>query len=43
MSGTVEGRRPPKMRAETGTPSGSECFSSSEGHCSSGTVKRELG
>src|SRR5689334_1424758 len=41
--GTVEERRPPKIKAEIGTPLGSSQFGSSDGHCSAETVKREFG
>src|SRR3954470_9313671 len=40
--GTVEERRPPKRKAEIGTPAGSSQFLSIEGHCEAGTVKRAL-
>src|SRR4051794_13282447 len=43
MSGTVEDRRPPKTKAEIGTPWGSSHFASSDGHCVAGTVKRAFG
>src|SRR5262245_16673737 len=35
--------RPPKMNAESGTPIGSSHLGSTEGHCETGAVKRELG
>ena len=37
------GRRPPKRKAEMGTPSGSSQAGSMEGHCEAGAVKRPLG
>src|SRR3954466_3151792 len=43
MSGTVEERRPPKTKAEIGTPCGSSHFGPSDGHCVAGTVKRAFG
>src|ERR1700761_860304 len=43
MSGTVEERRPPKMSASMGTPSGLCHASSLGGHCAAGAVKRLLG
>jgi hypothetical protein len=42
-SGTVCGRRPPKMTAEMGTPCGSSHAGLITGHCRAGVVKRELG
>src|SRR5882762_3061671 len=42
-SGTVVERRPPKMNASIGTPSGSSHFGSIDGHCEAATVKRALG
>src|SRR5688572_15417003 len=39
-SGTVVERRPPKTKAETGTPAGSSQAGSIEGHCEAGTVNR---
>jgi len=41
-SGTVVERRPPKMNASSGTPSGSSHFGSIDGHCAAETVKRAL-
>src|SRR5450432_797026 len=41
-SGTVVVRRPPKMNASIGTPSGSSHFGSIDGHCAAPTVKRAL-
>src|SRR5690606_16431560 len=35
--------RPPKMNADSGTPLGSSQSGSTEGHCDTGAVKRELG
>src|SRR3954468_1187334 len=43
MSGIVAARRPPKMIALIGTPSGSSQAGSMVGHCEAGAVKRELG
>src|SRR6185436_2882753 len=42
-SGAVRARRPPKMRAEIGTPSGSSNLGEIDGHCFAGAVKREFG
>src|SRR5260221_13930577 len=42
-SGTVVERRPPKMNASTGTPSGLSHCGSIDGHCAAETVKRALG
>src|SRR5579871_3566121 len=39
----VVARRPPKIRALIGTPSGSSQAGSMVGHCEAGAVKRELG
>src|SRR5277367_34136 len=39
----VVGRRPPKMNALIGTPSGSSHAGSMVGHCEAGAVKRALG
>ena len=39
----VVARRPPKMMAEMGTPSGSSQSGSMVGHCAAGAVKRPLG
>src|SRR5215472_14840438 len=39
----VEARRPPKMMALIGTPSGSCQAASMVGHCAAGAVKRALG
>src|SRR5579885_397405 len=39
----VVARRPPKMNALIGTPSGSSQAGSIVGHCEAGAVKRELG
>src|SRR5258708_7580574 len=41
--GTVVGRRPPKMNAPIGTPSGLSHCGSIDGHCAAPTVKRALG
>src|SRR5258708_1614496 len=41
--GKVVLRRPPKMKAEIGTPLGFSQSGSIEGHCASETVKREFG
>src|SRR5437667_4719091 len=43
MSGMVAARRPPKMMALIGTPSGSCQAASIVGHCDAGAVKRALG
>src|SRR3954451_12656503 len=43
MSGMVLARRPPKMIAPIGTPSGSSHEGSIVGHCDAGAVKRALG
>src|SRR6185437_14845556 len=43
MSGMVLARRPPKMMAEMGTPSGSSHAGSMVGHWLAGAVKRPLG
>src|SRR5574338_1007658 len=40
---TVVARRPPKMKAEMGTPVGSSQAGSMDGHWPAGAVKRELG
>src|SRR5277367_5215127 len=42
-SGIVVARRPPKIRALIGTPSGSSQAGSMVGHCDAGAVKREFG
>src|SRR5262249_12293686 len=42
-SGAVRARRPPKMKAEIGTPCGSLNFGEIDGHCKAGAVKREFG
>ena len=42
-SGTAELRRPPNMNAAIGTPRGSSCAGSAEGHCAIGAVNRLLG
>src|SRR5580700_11609276 len=42
-SGIVVARRPPKMNALMGTPSGSSHAGSMVGHCEAGAVNRELG
>src|SRR5262245_7369269 len=39
----VEARRPPKMKACSGTPLGSSQAGSMVGHCEAGAVKRALG
>src|SRR5215469_1946256 len=39
----VDARRPPKMKALIGTPSGSSQAGSMVGHCDAGAVKRALG
>src|SRR6185503_18028356 len=39
----VEARRPPKMNALIGTPSGLSHSGSIVGHCRAGAVKREFG
>src|SRR5215475_5789276 len=39
----VEARRPPKMKAWSGTPLGSSQAGSMVGHCEAGAVKRALG
>src|SRR5579864_3903584 len=39
----VVARRPPKMMALIGTPSGASQAGSMVGHCEAGAVKRELG
>src|SRR5579875_1030948 len=39
----VEARRPPKINALIGTPSGSSQAGSIVGHCAAGAVKREFG
>src|SRR5579862_2129926 len=41
--GFVVARRPPKIMAAIGTPSGSSQAGSMVGHCEAGAVKRELG
>src|SRR5918995_478356 len=41
-SGTVVERRPPKTKAEIGTPAGSSQAGSIDGHWDAGTVKRAL-
>src|SRR5271169_4835231 len=43
MSGIVAARRPPKMIALSGTPSGFSQSGSMVGHCAAGAVKREFG
>ena len=42
-SGAVVARRPPKRKAEIGTPFGSSHSGAITGHCRAGTVKREFG
>ena len=42
-SGMVEGRRPPKRMAVTGTPLGSSHSLAITGHWTAGAVKREFG
>src|SRR5205823_6879878 len=42
-SGITLERREPKIRPEIGTPCGSSQFGDTDGHCCTGTVKRELG
>src|SRR5579872_3750067 len=42
-SGSVVERRPPKMMALMGTPSGDSQWGSIVGHCEAGAVKRPLG
>src|SRR6266403_1614359 len=42
-SGATRARRPPKMNAEIGTPSGASHFGEMPGACCAGTVYRELG
>src|SRR5947209_2579621 len=42
-SGSVVERRPPKMIALMGTPSGDSHSGSIEGHCEAGAVNRPLG
>src|SRR5271156_6243649 len=39
----VEERRPPKINALIGTPSGASQLASMQGHCEAGAVKRPLG
>src|SRR5215467_2341769 len=39
----VVARRPPKINALIGTPSGASQFGSMVGHCEAGAVKREFG
>src|SRR5271170_5801028 len=39
----VPDRRPPKIKALIGTPSGASHFASMKGHCEAGAVKRPLG
>src|SRR5580658_395347 len=43
MSGMVLERRPPKINALMGTPSGSSHAGSIDGHCEAGAVNRPLG
>src|SRR5579864_146341 len=43
MSGMVCARRPPKIMALMGTPSGASQFGSMVGHCFAGAVNRALG
>src|SRR5579859_4970424 len=43
MSGRVWERRPPKMMALMGTPSGDSQLGSMVGHCDAGAVNRPLG
>src|SRR5512133_4195908 len=43
MSGTTFERRPPKMKAEIGTPFGLSYWGSIDGHCEIGAVKRAFG
>src|SRR5271157_3801246 len=42
-SGATRARRPPKMNAEIGTPSGASHFGEMLGDCRAGTVYREFG
>src|SRR5258705_3178557 len=42
-SGITLVRREPKMRPEIGTPCGSSQLGDTDGHCCTGTVKREFG
>src|SRR5213078_3798877 len=42
-SGMTWVRREPKIRPEIGTPCGSSQLGDTDGHCCTGTVKRELG
>src|ERR671935_2814223 len=42
-SGITCVRREPKMRPEIGTPCGSSQLGDTDGHCCTGTVKREFG
>ena len=42
-SGTIDDRRPPKMKPLIGTPAGFSHSGSSVGHCDRGAVKRALG
>src|SRR5262249_25527209 len=42
-SGITFVRREPKMSPEIGTPSGSSQLGDTDGHCCTGTVKREFG
>src|SRR5271170_3955404 len=39
----VDERRPPKIKALIGTPSGASQFASMHGHCEAGAVKRPFG
>src|SRR6185295_14753208 len=43
ISGAVRARRPPKRKAEIGTPCGSSQCGEIDGHCDAGAVKREFG
>src|SRR6266849_2383192 len=43
INGATRARRPPKMNAEIGTPSGASHFGEMPGACCAGTVYRELG
>src|SRR5258707_6740238 len=42
-SGATRARRPPKINAEMGTPSGASHFGEMQGDCRAGTVQRALG
>src|SRR5271169_2118305 len=39
----VDERRPPKIKALIGTPSGASQFASMQGHCEAGAVNRPFG